>query len=63
MEINVKASKNYQVVIKDNLTELLPYSKGVIKGEKVAIITDKTVEKLYLNAVKEKFNNTRIIPS
>ena len=57
MEINIKASKNYQVVIKDNLTELLPYSKGVIEGDKVAIITDKTVEKLYLNTVKEKFNN------
>ena len=57
MEINVKASKNYQVVIKDNLSELLPYSKGVIKGNKVAIITDKTVEKLYLNTVKEIFSD------
>ncbi len=57
MEIKVKASTNYQVVIKDNLKELLPYSKGVIKGDKIAIITDKTVENLYLKTVKEIFND------
>ena len=57
MEIKVKASKNYSVIIKDNLNELLPCCKSVIKGDKIAIITDKNVEKLYLNTVKEIFSD------
>ena len=53
MEIKVNASKNYSVIIGENLSSLNAYLKGVAKGDKIAIITDKTVKNLYLNQVKD----------
>ena len=60
MEIKVSASKDYSVIIKDSLCELKSYAKQVIKGDKIAIITDKRVEKLYLKQVEEIFSDSEV---
>ena len=57
MEIKVSASKNYSVIIKDSLSELKNCAKSVIKGDKIAVITDKNVEKLYLSQIGDIFND------
>ncbi len=52
-KILVKASKNYQITVdsgfKNFKSDILP----LIKGDKVAIITDSNVEPLYYNKVKD----------
>ena len=52
-KILVKASKTYQITVDSGLqnfkTEILP----VIKGDKVAIITDTNVEPLYYDSIKK----------
>ena len=60
MKIKVNASKDQSVIIKDSLCELKPYAKQVIKGDKIAIITDKRVEKLYLKQVEEVFSDSKV---
>ena len=55
MEIKVTASKEYSVIIKNDLSCLKDYAKKVIKGSKIAIITDLTVKDLYLDKVKNEF--------
>lgn len=60
MEIKVKASKDYPVIIKENLAELSTSAKRVIKGSKIAIITDKSVGKLYLKQVEEIFIDSEV---
>ncbi len=57
MEIKVSASKDYSVIINDNLTKLKSYAQKVINGDKLAIITDKTVGELYALKVKEIFSD------
>lgn len=52
MIINVKASKEYPVVISDNLDALSSFS---FEGDKVAIITDDNVESLYPEYLNEHF--------
>ena len=42
MEVKVTASKNYSVVIKDDISNFNSYVKD-LKGDKVAIITDSNV--------------------
>ncbi len=58
MEIKVKTQKNYSVVIEENLDSLKGKLKEVISGDKVAIITDDIVAKLYLSAVKNAINTS-----
>ncbi len=59
MEIKVKASKNYSVIIKDNLDGLESLVGG-LTCEKVAIITDQTVKSLYGNLLDKYFKNKQI---
>ncbi len=59
VEIKVKASKNYSVIINDNLDELENLVKD-LKGEKVAIITDQNVKKIYGNCLDKYFKSKQI---
>ncbi len=59
MEIKVNASKNYSVVIEKSLSKLNNYL-SITKGDKVAIITDSNVEKLYGN-VLDNYISTKTI--
>ena len=58
--INVKASKNYQITVDSSFesfkTQILP----LIKGDKVAVITDDTVDSLYFNAVESLLTNKTV---
>lgn len=57
-KLKVKASKNYVVTISNNLDS---FSESVIKllaGDKVAIVTDTTVDSLY-NGVLDKYLNKK----
>lgn len=47
--INVSASKNYDITITRGKDLFLGAVKSIIKGKKIAIITDATVDKLYGN--------------
>ena len=52
--ITVKASKTYQVVIGGGLlSEVGTYLKGVVNADKIAIVTDDTVDKLYATEVEK----------
>ena len=46
MEVKVKASKNYSVIIEDNILSFEKYVSN-LKGEKVAIFSDSNVDALY----------------
>ena len=59
MEIKVKASKNYSVIIKDNLDDLESLVSA-FPCEKVAIITDQNVKNLYGNLLDKYFKNKQI---
>ncbi len=52
MIININAQKKYQVVL-DSYSNLKTYLKNLVKGEKILIVTDTVVEKLYLAELKE----------
>ncbi len=59
MEVKVTASKNYSVVIKDEINSLKNYLEG-FTGERVAIISDNKVDSLYFGVLDEFFQNKRI---
>lgn len=59
MEINVKASKNYKVVIEDNILSYANYIKD-FNFEKVAIIVDSNVSKLYPNFLDRFFSGHQL---
>ncbi len=59
MEIKVKASKSYSVIIKDNLDGLESLVSS-LTCEKVAIITDQNVKNLYGNLLDKYFINKQI---
>ena len=59
MEINVKASKNYKVVIEDNILSYGNYIKD-FNFEKVAIIVDSNVSKLYPNFLDRFFSGYQL---
>ncbi len=59
MEIQVQASKNYSVIIENDLTRFCDYS-SLITGEKVLIITDSNVDKLYPNILLKNLPNKQI---
>lgn len=56
MEIKVKTQKNYSVIIEESLDLLKGKLSEVVKGEKIAIITDDIVENLYLPTLKRAIN-------
>ncbi len=59
MEIQVHASKNYSVVIENNLDNLTNYSTCVT-GEKVAVITDSNINQIYGNILDDKFADKQV---
>ncbi len=59
MEIKVKASKNYSVVIQDNLDRLESLVSN-FKVDKVAIITDQNVLNLYGNCLDKYFSSKQV---
>ena len=53
-KIEVKASRNYEILMEDGCIEKAGEAvKGVVKGRHAVIVTDTTVEKLYLGTVKK----------
>ena len=59
MEVKVTASKNYSVVIKDDISSFNSYVKD-LKGDKVAIITDSNVDALYGGLLDKAFSNKKV---
>ena len=59
-KLTVKASKRYQITVSDNLNEFGNAVVPTIVGNKVAIITDTNVAKLYGNALDEFLQNKTI---
>ncbi|MBQ9782076.1 MAG: 3-dehydroquinate synthase [Clostridia bacterium] len=59
MEIKVNASKKYSVIINDNF-DLFESLVSAFGGEKVAIITDENVNKIYGNCLDKYFKNKQI---
>ena len=56
MEIKVQTQNKYSVIIENSLDLLSSKVKGIIKGEKIAIITDDIVGGLYLSSIKDAIN-------
>ena len=59
MEVKVNASKNYSVVIKDDITLFSNYIKD-LKGDKVAIISDSNVDALYGGLLDKALLNKKV---
>ncbi len=59
MEVIVKASKNYSVVIKDDISLFNSYVKD-IKGDKVAIICDSNVDALYGGILDKALSHKKV---
>ncbi len=59
MEIKVNASKSYSVVIENDLTKLNNYDK-LFTGDKILIVTDTNVEKLFLQKVISQIKDRKI---
>ncbi len=59
MEIKVKASKNYSVIINESLAGLENLVSN-FNSEKVAIITDENVKKIYGNCLDKYFKNKKV---
>ncbi|MBR7159932.1 MAG: 3-dehydroquinate synthase [Clostridia bacterium] len=51
ISIKVKASKTYEVSVTQDFNDLRQVVDGVKSGDKIAVITDTNVEKLYLSSV------------
>ena len=50
-KLEVKVNNPYSVIIEDDLAKVGKYSKEVLSGDTVAVVTDSNVEKLYLDTV------------
>ena len=59
LKLSVSASKNYDITISDNLSALKNALK-VLKGDKVAVITDDNVNALYKTALDEFLTDKQV---
>ena len=59
LKLSVSASKNYDITISDNLSALTNALK-VLKGDKVAVITDDNVNALYKTALDEFLTDKQV---
>lgn len=58
--IEVNASKKYQIAISENLNGLTNFLLPLIKGDKVAVISDSNVAPLYSSAVINAISNKEV---
>ncbi len=59
MEVKVKASSSYSVVIKDDILDFNNYVKD-LKGDKVAIISDSNVDALYGGVLDKALSHKKV---
>ena len=60
-KLTVKALKKYQVIITSDFNDLNTQVKKVFKGKRIAVITDTTVKKLYLDKVTSALKDFNVI--